>query len=112
MKIKKLLVGLGLVAVAGSLSGCVVSPSSYSNVELIQCAQRGKVFMRHDSFGLCGEELASRLNAGKVTQNDLVAGGMGTEAAIARIGAAGNVAAAGVVADGLQNQSVGVHRGY
>ncbi|WP_337014983.1 hypothetical protein [Leclercia sp. AS011] len=110
MKFQKIIFGVGLVAVMVSLSGCVVAPENYSNVELIQCAQRGKVFMRHDSFGLCGEELATRLNAGKVTQNDLVAGGMGTDAAIARIQASGNVAAAAVVANGLQNQSIGVHR--
>ncbi|WEF29970.1 hypothetical protein PYR66_09885 [Klebsiella aerogenes] len=104
----KRLVLLGALVV--TLSGCVVNPSSYSNVELVQCAQRGKVFMRHDSFGLCGEELANRLNAGKVSQSDLVAGGMGTDAAIARIQAAGNVTAASTVATGLENQSVGVYR--
>ncbi|MBZ7392395.1 hypothetical protein FMJ22_13420 [Klebsiella michiganensis] len=110
MMFQKLIASAGLFAVVVSLSGCVVAPESYSNVELIQCAQRGKVFMRHDSFGLCGEELASRLSAGKVSQNDMIAGGMGTDAEIARIGATGNVAAAGVVANGLQNQSMGVHR--
>lgn len=113
---KKIILALAAVASVSVLSGCVVDPSTYSNVELAQCANRGKVFMRHDTFGLCGEELAKRMHNGKVDNIDLMAGGLGTQASIqqsanaattnaALIGAAGNVAAA-------QNQSVAVHAGY
>ena len=100
---------LGVVLGAVVLSGCVVSPQDYSNVELVRCAHRGKVFMRNDSFGLCSEELAKRMEAGKVTRNEMIVGGMGTAAEIARISAAATIASSAVVSDGLQNQSVGVH---
>ena len=81
---KKVFLAMFAVCAVSTLSGCVVSPGSYDNVELIQCAQRGKVIFRRDSFGLCGEELAARLNKGTITQNDMIAGGMGTQAAISR----------------------------
>ncbi|EIY4899523.1 hypothetical protein [Klebsiella quasipneumoniae] len=111
---KKVFLAMFAVCAVSTLSGCVVSPGSYDNVELIQCAQRGKVIFRRDSFGLCGEELAARLNKGTITQNDMIAGGMGTQAAISResalIQANGNVAAGAEVENGLQTQSVGLHR--
>ncbi|HCF8132572.1 TPA: hypothetical protein NIV00_004819 [Klebsiella quasipneumoniae] len=111
---KKVFLAMFTVCAVSTLSGCVVSPGSYDNVELIQCAQRGKVIFRRDSFGLCGEELAARLNKGTITQNDMIAGGMGTQAAISResalIQANGNVAAGAEVENGLQTQSVGLHR--
>ncbi|WP_221019805.1 hypothetical protein [Klebsiella variicola] len=111
---KKLVMAIFAISATVSLSGCVVSPGSYDNVELIQCAQRGKVIFRRDSFGLCGEELAKRLNKGTVTQNDMIAGGMGTQAAISResaeIQAEGTMAAGAAIGNGLQNQSIGLHR--
>lgn len=111
---KKVFLAMFAVCAVSTLSGCVVSPGSYDNVELIQCAQRGKVIFRRDSFGLCGEELAARLNKGTITQNDMIAGGMGTQAAISResalIQANRNVAAGAEVENGLQTQSVGLHR--
>ena len=111
---KKVFLAMFAVCAVSTLSGCVVSPGSYDNVELIQCAQRGQVIFRRDSFGLCGEELAARLNKGTITQNDMIAGGMGTQAAISResalIQANGNVAAGAEVENGLQTQSVGLHR--
>lgn len=111
---KKVFLAMFAVCAVSTLSGCVVSPGSYDNVELIQCARRGKVIFRRDSFGLCGEELAARLNKGTITQNDMIAGGMGTQAAISResalIQANGNVAAGAEVENGLQTQSVGLHR--
>lgn len=112
---KKILLALASLTAITSLTGCVISPGGYDNVELVQCANRGKVFLRHDVFGLCGEELASRMNKGTITSNDMIAGGMGTEASVARqsasIQAEGTMVAGAAVGTGLMNQNIGIHRG-
>jgi len=113
---KKIILAFVAVASVSVLSGCVVDPSTYSNVELAQCANRGKVFLRSDTFGLCGEELAKRMHSGKVDNVDLMAGGMGTQADIQRGANAATLGAAGINAaatmSAAKNQSVAVNAGY